>query len=228
MRGERDERNERRRQALTSRTGGRCDRAHECFETSECTMHNAECGRAWAGRLRFPLPSLAPADRDIRPSDRGDWSIACTISPLIISHHQYTMSVTLRSAVRCNATRAVMPRRTFSKVQTARVARPEALKSEFTGSSMMKSLAASFAGTWTAVAPPMVGFRGISLHVPGRHVAAVRRVVRAAWWAVCSDYGHWWLRRRCIVRNPLARPGIPSSFSPPLCRSPSFLAWYRT
>ena len=58
----------------------------------------------------------------------------------------------------------------------------------------------------------MVGFRGISLHVPGRHVAAVRRVVRAAWWAVCSDYGHWWLRRRCIVRNPLARPGIPSSF----------------
>jgi len=178
------------------------------------------------GRGRVACALRAPAD--VRPSDRGDWSIACTISPLIISHHQYTMSVTLRSAVRCNATRAVMPRRTFSKVQTARVARPEALKSEFTGSSMMKSLAASFAGTWTAVAPPMVGFRGISLHVPGRHVAAVRRVVRAAWWAVCSDYGHWWLRRRCIVRNPLARPGIPSSFLlppsvPPLCRSPSFL-----
>ena len=109
-------------------------------------MHNV------GGRGRVACASLfalrAPADRDVRPSDRGDWSIACTISPLIISHHQYTMSVTLRSAVRCNATRAVMPRRTFSKVQTARVARPEALKSEFTGSSMMKSLAASFAGTW--------------------------------------------------------------------------------
>ena len=146
MRGERDERNERRRQASLSRTGGRCDRAHECFETSECTMHNV------GGRGRVACASLfalrAPADRDVRPSDRGDWSIACTISPLIISHHQYTMSVTLRSAVRCNATRAVMPRRTFSKVQTPRVARPEALKSEFTGSSMMKSLAASFAGTW--------------------------------------------------------------------------------
>lgn len=139
----RETRNERRRQALTSRTGGRCDRAHECFETSECTMHNAQCGMWAGGRV-----ACAPADRDVRPSDRGDWSIACTVSPLIISHHQYTMSVTLRSAVRCNATRAVMPRRTFSKVQTARVARPEALKSEFTGSSMMKSLAASFAGTW--------------------------------------------------------------------------------
>ena len=196
-------------------------------------MHNAQCTmRNVGGRGRVACALRAPADRDVRPSDRGDWSIACTISPLIISHHQYTMSVTLRSAVRCNATRAVMPRRTFSKVQTARVARPEALKSEFTGSSMMKSLAASFAGTWTAVAPPMVGFRGISLHVPGRHVAAVRRVVRAAWWAVCSDYGHWWLRRRCIVRNPLARPGIPSfllQFLLYVAHPPSsFLAWYRT